>query len=109
MTILVTDVVLLDESGVCSLAHLAEVSGLAPEDIADLVDSGLMQPAQPLTEPPRFYLRHVTTVRLARRLRDDFELDRNGLALAMTLMRRIEALEQDLHNAQSRLGGNAAP
>jgi len=98
MSMQLTHAVWLNESDVCSIEHLAEVSGLSIEEIEDLVDSGLMEPA---AAPARsFHLLHVVTVRQARRLRDDFQLDRNGLALAMTLVRRIEALEQALRAAR---------
>ena len=40
---------------------------------------------------------------LVRRLRDAFELDRHGVALAMTLMRRIEELEMELTAVRARL------
>lgn len=40
---------------------------------------------------------------LARRLRDDFELDRAGLALALRLMQRIDALEQEIVRLRARL------
>jgi chaperone modulatory protein CbpM len=96
-----THAISLDEAAVCSIEHLAEVSGLSLEDIEDLVDSGLMAVADPAAPSRSFHLLHVVTVRQARRLRDDFELDRNGLALAMALLRRIESLERALHGAQS--------
>lgn len=107
MTLQITHAVWLNDSAVCSIEHLVEVSGLSREDIEDLVENGLMDPANvdpaDAAAPKRaFHLLHVVTVRQARRLRDDFQLDRNGLTLAMTLLRRIEALEQDLLFAQSR-------
>ena len=45
---------------------------------------------------------HVVTVRTARRLRDDFELDRNGVALALTLLRRIAQLEAEVRATHLR-------
>ena len=104
MTMQVTHAVWLNEVEVCSIEHLAEVSGLSLDDIADLVDHGVMTPADAAAQAPSFHLLHVVTARQAGRLRDDFQLDRNGLTLAMTLLRRIDALEQALHVAQSRDG-----
>ena len=100
MTMQVTHAVWLNETDVCSIEHLVEVSGLSLEEIEDLIENGLMDPADAAARS--FQLLHVVTVRQARRLRDDFQLDRNGLALAMTLLRRIDSLEQALHVAQSR-------
>ena len=94
MRIELTHAVWLNQTDLCSIEHLAEVSGLSVEEIEDLVDNGLIAPVD--GQVRAFQLLHVVTVRQARRLRDDFELDRNGLALAMTLVRRIDALEQAL-------------
>ncbi len=86
----------LGEGAVCTLEHLAEVSGLSLDDVEDLVASGVIWPADAAAQARSFHLLHVVTVRQARRLRDDFELDNNGVALAMTLLRRISELEQML-------------
>ena len=100
MSLALTHAVWLNESAVCSIDELAAVSGLSVDDIEDLVDNGLIHPAD---APGRsFHLMHVVTVRKARTLRDDFQLDRNGLALAMTLLRRVEALERALLAERSR-------
>lgn len=96
MSVQVTGATWLGEDAVCTMAHLAEVSGLSLDDVEDLVASGVIWPADGAAQPRRFHLLHVVTVRQARRLRDDFELDSNGVALAMTLLRRISELEQML-------------
>ena len=101
MTSQVTQAVWLNQTDVCSIEHLAEVSGLSLEEIEDLVETGLVAPAEAQAPTRSFHLLHVVTVRQARRLRDDFQLDRNGLALAMTLLRRIAALEQALNAART--------
>jgi len=51
-----------------------------------------------------FQLRYVVTVKTARRLRDDFELDRRGLALALSLLQRIDELQAEIHATKARLG-----
>ena len=101
MSMQVTHAVWLNDTAVCSIEHLVEVSGLSRDDIRNLVEDGVMAPADASDPGAGFHLVHVLTARQARRLRDDFELDRNGLALALTLLRRIESLEQALHMAQS--------
>ena len=102
MTLQVTAAVWLNETEICSIEHLVEVSGLSLEEIDNLVEDGLMEPADAPAPARSFHLLHVVTARQARRLRDDFELDRNGLTLALTLLRRIDFLEQALRVAQSR-------
>jgi chaperone modulatory protein CbpM len=96
MSLPVPQVIWLGEGEVCTIEHLAEVSGLSLDEVEDLVVTGVIWPAEAATLPRCFHLLHVMTVRQARRLRDDFELDSNGVALAMTLLRRISVLERKL-------------
>ena len=104
MSMQVTHAVWLNDTAVCSIDHLVEVSGLSLDDISNLVEDGVIAPADASKPGAGFHSVHVLTVRQARRMRDDFELDRNGLALALTLLRRIESLEQALHMEQSGHG-----
>lgn len=104
MSMQVTPAVWLNDTAVCSIEHLVEVSGLSLDEISNLVEDGVMAPADASNPATGFHLIHVLTARQARRLRDDFELDRNGLALALTLLRRIESLEQALDLVQSCRG-----
>lgn len=103
MIIQVTDSVWLDDTGICSAEQLAEDSGLSIEEVGDLIDNGIIVPADERAEPKSYRLRHVITARVARRLRDDFELDRHGVALALTLMRRIDELEEELRDARVKI------
>lgn len=105
MNLQVTNATLLGEGEVCTIEHLVAVSGLSLDDIEVLVVSGVIWPADAATQPRCFHLLHVVTVRQARRLRDDFELDSNGVALAMTLLRRISVLERALA-AHPRIGAD---
>jgi chaperone modulatory protein CbpM len=103
MIMQVTELVSLDDTQVCSAEYLAEASGLSLEEIEDLIDSGVIAPVDTRTQPASFRLRYVVTARTARRLRDDFELNRHGIALALTLLRRIEEMESELSAARARL------
>jgi chaperone modulatory protein CbpM len=94
----------LDETHVCSLTHLAEVSGLSAAELAELVDSGALIPATVEGGAPLFATRTVVVARTARRLRDDFELDLHGLSVALSLLQRIEALEHELGRLRARHG-----
>jgi chaperone modulatory protein CbpM len=98
-----TEAVWLNDRELCSLDHLAEVSGLSLDELTDLIDNGVLVPAD-AGPPRRFRLTYVVTVKTARRLRDDFQLDRAGLALALTLLRRAEALQAQLDALQARAG-----
>ena len=91
-----TESIWLNDQGVCRIEHLAEMSGLSIEDIQDLIENGVIVPADDGPPPPTYHLTHVVTVRVARRLRDDFQLDRHGVTLALTLLRRIDELETEI-------------
>jgi chaperone modulatory protein CbpM len=93
----------LNDHAVCSAQHLAEVSGLSAEEVDDLIESGVIVPVDDNAQPKSFYLRYVVTANTARRLRDDFELDLHGVALALTLMQRIDELQQELNAVHTRL------
>lgn len=99
-----TDIVLINESEQCGIEYLVEVSGLSLSDLDDLVVNEIIVPIDDKEHPRRFQLRHVLTVKLARRLRDDFQLDRNGLALALTLLQRIDELKSELMAARVERG-----
>lgn len=92
----------LNERDFCSARHLGDVSGLSDDELDDLIANGVIVPSIGAPGPRAFQLHYVVTATLARRLRDDFELDRHGLALAMTLMRRIDELQGELNAARGR-------
>ncbi|MCX7173371.1 MAG: hypothetical protein NT159_05490 [Proteobacteria bacterium] len=96
MKLQVTDCIWLHGTEVCQIEHLAEVSGLTIEEIEDLIEIGVIAPVDRNAQPICFRLQYVLTVKTARRLRDDFQLDRHGVALALTLLRRIDELETEL-------------
>jgi chaperone modulatory protein CbpM len=103
MIVRVTDSVLLNDVQVCTIEQLAEVSGLSTEEIGDLIDNGIITPVDENAQPPSFRMRSMVTARTARRLRDDFELDRHGVALALTLLAQIDSLQAELQAARVRL------
>lgn len=88
----------------CQIEHLVEVSGLSIDEIHDLIESEVIAPANDSTEPYLFALQTVLTVKTARRFRDDFELDRNGLNIALTLFQRIAELETELEIVRAKQG-----
>lgn len=98
-----TEAIWLNASDLCSFEHVLEVSGLSEAELRDLVEVGLIQPTS--RDPGRFYFHTecIVVARRARRLRDDFDLDTQGLALALTLLNRIEGLEAQLEQLRARL------
>lgn len=102
MTVHKSKAIWLNDIELCGIDHLAEVSGLSVDEIEDLVETGVIVPANPNAQPQYFHLRYVVTVNTARRLRDDFQLDRHGLSLALRLLRRIEELETQLASMDAK-------
>lgn len=99
----VLDAVWLNESGSCTLVHLAEVSGLDSAELQMLVDSGALKPLAEGGDMPVFASAAMQSARTARRLRDDFELNPGGLALAMRLLERVDALERELERLRAAM------
>lgn len=99
-----SDSIWLNETDFCRIEYLAEVSGLSMEEIEDLIENGVITPAEPSAEPRVFQLHCVVTVKTARRLRDDFQLESHGLTLALTLLRRISDLQATLNALQAGQG-----
>ncbi len=96
-----SDSIWLNETDYCRIEHLVEVSGLSLEEIEDLIETGVIAPAGQNEQPRVFQLQYVLTVKTARRLRDDFQLERHGLTLALTLLRRVADLEAELKTLQA--------
>jgi chaperone modulatory protein CbpM len=98
------EAVWLHGNEVCYIEHLVEVSGLSMDEIKDLIESDVITPTDDTAQPYSFALHTVLTVKTARRLRDDLELDRNGLSIALTLLQRIDALEVEITKVRAELG-----
>ena len=82
---------------------LAALSGLPDAMLVDLVECGALAPLEIGGNPWTFSARCVVTVRKAGRLRNDFELDSNALAVAMSFLERIRELEEQLHAVQAQI------
>jgi chaperone modulatory protein CbpM len=108
MKIEVTEVHWVDQHGACSLHELAEASRLSEDELRELVALGVLRPLPvPGADAPggdlRFAAECRVTMRVVRRLRDDFELDPHGLSVALALLERIEGLERQLRALRAQL------
>jgi chaperone modulatory protein CbpM len=90
------DAVWLEKQGEISVAGLAELSGLSEAELRELVEYGALVPIDPDAAQWMFAGHCIVTVKIASRLRHDFELDAQALALALTLIGRIHQLEAEL-------------
>jgi chaperone modulatory protein CbpM len=96
------DQALLTEHLEIALEELAQASGLALQDIVELVEYGVFQPVGGTSAGSgevsawRFSARSVVLGRRASRLKADFDLNLSGLALALTYLQRIEEMEAEV-------------
>lgn len=99
----VHDLLLLDEHRELTFKEFIELSGLGIGDLQYLLDSEALLPvtrADSAADIDAAHLRFnadcLGLARTASRLRRDFDLDANGLALAWRLLHRIQELESEL-------------
>ena len=93
----------LDERGSVTLFELAECSGLSEDQLRELVDLGALAPLDPDAREWNFGAQCIVAARTACRLRNDFELDSQGLALVLSLLERVQELEGLVQRLNARL------
>ena len=103
MRIELTELVWLDEQRDLTLSELAELSGFSESELQELSACGAIAPIDPEAAQPRFGAQCIVAVRTAYRLRNDFELDTQGLGVALALLERIGALEAELKELRAQL------
>ena len=86
-----------------TIVELAECSGLAEEVVRELVEYGALSPVDPGAAVPDFNARCVASVRAAVRLAHDLELETPALALVISFLERIDALERRLAEMSAKL------
>ena len=99
MAVRITESIWLNTQQTCTFEHILEVSGLSKQELNDLIDTGVIEPAQESSRTTLFQSQCIVLARRARRLRDDFELDMSGVSLALKLLERIDELESRLKQA----------
>jgi chaperone modulatory protein CbpM len=102
MTTEITDAQWLHEHAQVSIEELAQLSGLAPVLLRELVDCGALTPVDSQATQWTFTSEYVVSARTANRLREDFDLDANALSVALNLIERIYALEGQLRELRSQ-------
>jgi chaperone modulatory protein CbpM len=109
MRLELAEAVWLDERHELSLRELAELSGLAQPEIEALVECGVIAPVDPGASSRAFSAEWLAVARTASRLRSDFELDLQGLAMALTLLDRVHRLEAELREIRAQLPRGIGP
>lgn len=103
MEIDLTEIVWQDEWHEVSFAELVELSGLSEMELRQLVETGALVPRDMSGKQWSFSGHYVITARAIRRLRDDFDLGPNALALALLFLDRIRDLEVQLCELRAQL------
>ena len=98
-----TEATWLDAHCEVSLAELASLSGLAEEELRELVEYGALAPNDPRGAQWTFSGECVVAARAAQRLRASFDLDPSALSLAVGLLEHIRALETELRVLRAQL------
>jgi len=94
-------VIVLEEEEI-TLADLTRTCRVRTEWVMELVDEGVIEP-RPRTGPQwRFSATSIVRVERARRLQSDLGVNLAGVALALQLLDRIDALEARLRAAPGR-------
>lgn len=96
MTTHLTTSIWLNSTDICSFEQIIEMSGLNETDLMSLVEADILRPTQQIEKTYLFSSDCVVLARMAKRLQDDFELNLDGLILAVSLLQRIDSLEARL-------------
>ena len=103
MRVELTELYWLEQQRDLTLAELAQLSGFSEEELRELEACGAIAPLGPSEAAPRFRAQCLVAARTAYRLRNDFELDTQGLAVALALLERIGALEAEIGELRAQL------
>ena len=104
MRIDITEALWLDDHHQYSLRELVELSGLSTTELQHLIDCEALLPlAAAGASAARFSSHCLALACSAARLRRDFDLDENGLALAWRLLERIRELEAELNDLRAQV------
>jgi chaperone modulatory protein CbpM len=86
-----------------TLIELVQASGLSSEEISELAELDVFHAERNESAEWIFSASSVSVARRACRLRTDFDLNVPGLALALTYLEKIEALEKRLHELECQI------
>lgn len=93
---------LLDDRDELSVDEVCRVCSVSSDWVVELVDEGVLDPIGSERARWRFRAECVGTVRMARRLQRDLDVNLAGVALALDLL-------QEIHELRLRLGRYEGP
>lgn len=103
MRVELTELQWLDAGQELSMPTLVQISGLQETEVRELVEYGVISPLNTEAAPWSFSADQVAVARAACRLRNDFDLDTQGVMVALTLLERVRDLEQRLQQLDAQL------
>jgi chaperone modulatory protein CbpM len=86
-----------------TLVELADTCGMSEAMVRELVDYGALAPSDPRAETWTFSAEWVGRIRRAARIREDLELETQGLALVLSFLERIDRLEREVAHLSAQL------
>jgi chaperone modulatory protein CbpM len=86
-----------------TLIELAQASGLSGAEISELVELGVFDARRSESKGWLFSANSLSLARTACRLREDFDLNTPGIALALTYLEKIEALQARLRELECQI------
>jgi hypothetical protein len=98
-----TEELWLHEQYEFSLEELARLSGVPEAELHEWVDEGVLVPIDPQAAQWSFGADRLVTIRMACRLRQDFELEPHDMALVVALLDRVHALESEVRDLRAKL------
>lgn len=104
MNIVVEQALTMDEQGTISYSELVAASGVAEDALRELVRYGALAPLDPAASAWTFSAQALVVARKVQRLSNDFELDTHAVAVVLSYLERIEALEAQLRELRARMG-----
>jgi chaperone modulatory protein CbpM len=99
-------VVVLDDTEEITLADLTRACRVHAEWVMELIEEGVIEPRGPGGPQWRFAATPIVRVQKAHRLQRDLGVNLPGIALALQLLDRIDALESRLRTAGGRHSPN---
>lgn len=103
MQVELTEVQWLNARQTLPLLEFVQLAGLPENELRHLVEFGVLAPLDPHASSWTFGADCLPLARTAGRLHRDLDLDASALAIALTLIERIRALETRLHELSARL------
>jgi len=98
----IVEAVWVDASVEWPIAVLIETAGLSEAELRELVSLGALVPRDPGASDWVFDGEALIAAQAARRLRDDFSLDVQGVSVALALLERIRGLEAELRRLRAQ-------